>query len=223
MNRRLPYAGMQHHVLGNFSGELRTYESDQHDQVVPCVCQPCNGGWMSNLETRSAPILTKIALGRSERLPDRAHLLVALWVVKTMMVKQFQHPQPESLLLPPKQYAHVYRVLEPPPMTRVFQIFDDLAFPSLLGGAVHADGEILRGGQIAVNVGYAIVPLTQWQGRISKGHLQLFVVSIPDHPATIDDLPGQLENNREAPLQIWPLQTGSRQIRVRNQRAVPPR
>jgi len=224
MNRRIPFADMQQHLLGNFSGDFQTYASDQHDQLVPCVCQPCNGGWMSNLETRSAPFLTEVALGTSEPLPERAHLLVALWAVKTLMVKPYQQPRPEALLIPARQYQHVYQFLEPPPATLVFQAFDELSLPRPGGGsAIPLDGLILRGGKETVNVGYAIVPLIQWQGRISKGRLQLFVVSLPDYPGTSEDLPGELENYREPPMQIWPLKTNSRQIRVRHPRAAPSR
>ncbi len=50
------------------------------------VCSACNEGWMSDLETAIAPLLTPLIVGQETTLDQPQELLVATWAVKTAMV-----------------------------------------------------------------------------------------------------------------------------------------
>ena len=51
------------------------------------LCHGCNTGWMAGLESRAAPLLTPMILGRRRRPLDLAQqLIVATWATKTAMV-----------------------------------------------------------------------------------------------------------------------------------------
>ena len=219
MNRRLPIGGVSQHFVGATPGPMETHRSDKHDQVVPCVCGPCNHGWMSNLETTIAPFLTQVATGIEQHVPERAYLTTALWAVKSVLVKQYQAPQPDPLLIPPEQYAYVYRFLQPPPNTVVYQGFGPLIFPLPGLGDVAVDGVILTGREGEVKVGDATLTLTGWQGWVGKGQFHCVVASVPRHPQDpTGHAPAQIVDGGSNLVKIWPLETKEGQIRVRHPR-----
>jgi hypothetical protein len=50
------------------------------------VCDACNKGWMSDLESVICPLLTPLILGKETTLDHPQQLLTAQWAVKTAMV-----------------------------------------------------------------------------------------------------------------------------------------
>lgn len=67
---------------------LREWEQQTHfiELVARCVCEECNTGWMSALESLAAPVLTPLIEGDAVTLQSRDQELVALWAMKTAMV-----------------------------------------------------------------------------------------------------------------------------------------
>jgi hypothetical protein len=219
MNRRLPMSGKQRHFIGAIPGVVRSYESDQHDQTVPCVDGRCNNGWMSNLEDRFAPFLSAVATELAAQFPDRAHLLAALWAVTRAMVQQYQEESSDPALIPPEQYAHVYRTLRPPPATYVYRMSKRLAFRVQGHGVQAMDGVTLSKFITVLDVSNASVAVELgWQARVSKGAVHLGIASLCRLPTATDQLARQVFQDDEPIVQIWPLQTRVNQIRVRHPR-----
>lgn len=56
------------------------------------VCQPCNDGWLSQLETRVRPTLTPLITGERRNLIGNEQALLATWAAKTAMVAEYFRP-----------------------------------------------------------------------------------------------------------------------------------
>lgn len=55
--------------------------------LVNCVCQPCNNGWMSDLENESKPFIYPMLHGSGITLSPAAQKLLTRWaVLKTMVI-----------------------------------------------------------------------------------------------------------------------------------------
>lgn len=54
-----------------------------------CVCEQCNGGWMSLLETRSKPILEPMIHDSPCVLDYSKQSTVSLWTIRTSMVFEY--------------------------------------------------------------------------------------------------------------------------------------
>jgi hypothetical protein len=57
--------------------------------TVRQVCEPCNNGWMHELEDASKAILARMILGGSRDLRYWRQVMVAAWAIKTAMVLDF--------------------------------------------------------------------------------------------------------------------------------------
>jgi hypothetical protein len=44
---------------------------DIHDWKVKCVCEPCNNGWMRELEEKVRPLITPLIQGKEHTLGAR--------------------------------------------------------------------------------------------------------------------------------------------------------
>lgn len=87
------------------------------------MCQPCNTGWMADLEERSIPILERMMLGGRRTMFPMAQRIVAAWAVKTArMLREatFDHSHDAYSIFPPAHTAHLYTHLEPSPRVRVW-------------------------------------------------------------------------------------------------------
>jgi hypothetical protein len=217
MDTRLPFQRPQYHHVGGPARVTRRITS-KHDEKIPCVCGVCNHGWMSDLESRAAKHLTKLALRSSDPLPENAHLIVALWAVKTIMVAQYQEGGPDSPLIPPEQYMYVYQNLIPPPSTVVVLGRGRFPFPTPGLGWVPSDGVFFGGGPLNPEVGTSP---TYWQGVVSKG--EFFCVVLDNKPVENLLRRPRNEDGEPRPQIIWPLQTKVSQIRVRHSRPRRPR
>jgi hypothetical protein len=151
-------------------------------------------------------------------------LLIGLWVVKTVMVKQFQEPQPDPLLIPLDQYAHVHHFLEPPPRAVVFQGFGTFAFPLPGLGTVAINGCVLSTVPAEAAIGDATASPPIWHGIVSKDKFHAATLGISGDEGSLDDLPSDaIDNGGEPMLKLWPLETNESQIRVRHPRPRNPR
>lgn len=52
---------------------------------VRCVCEKCNGGWMSDLERQVKPIIESILEDSIKTIDVSSQTLIALWAIKTAM------------------------------------------------------------------------------------------------------------------------------------------
>jgi hypothetical protein len=86
------------------------------------VCQSCNGGWMSRLETAVKPLLRRLSatsypLGVTTLSVDEA-AIVALWSTKTSWVRELLDPGLRTPSPDMRRYAMDYQL--PPSFTRVW-------------------------------------------------------------------------------------------------------
>ncbi len=73
---------------------------------VPYVCAQCNHGWMSRLETWTAPHLTPLILGEASTITPEGARLMAMWTLKTAITCQERHPPGP---IPHAFYDHLFR------------------------------------------------------------------------------------------------------------------
>lgn len=62
-------------------------------QTLRCVCSGCNNGWMSNLQTASKGVLTRLITGKWKRLSPDECMQLAKWVTMFVMVSELSHPK----------------------------------------------------------------------------------------------------------------------------------
>ncbi len=75
-------------------GSSRPYQSDSIEVVLNRVCEACNGGWMSDLESAAKPVVWRMIQGEAVTLSEADQRVVASWGCKTAMV--FEHTLPVS-------------------------------------------------------------------------------------------------------------------------------
>jgi hypothetical protein len=78
------------------------------DRKVKVVCQDCNGGWMSDLEVASKPVLVSMIRGEQTEPVDQT--LLSFWAAKTAMMLQFMYSE-ELHGIPVAHYQHVYELV----------------------------------------------------------------------------------------------------------------
>ncbi len=90
-----------------------------HPAKTRKVCEQCNTGWMSQLESEVKPVLTPLILGQTCQLSAADQELIATWAIKTAITMQHTVPGEEGF--PPKA-AHTWLRTKrtPPPRYRVF-------------------------------------------------------------------------------------------------------
>ncbi|MFL6688584.1 MAG: hypothetical protein ACJ8IR_00110 [Alphaproteobacteria bacterium] len=61
-------------------------KGDIHDWQVKCVCEPCNNGWMRELENKVRPIIAPLIQGQPTILRMQDRRVIAGWaILKTMI------------------------------------------------------------------------------------------------------------------------------------------
>ena len=88
------------------------------DATVRRVCEACNSGWLSRLETSSEPILRGLISGQETTLQPTEQRVLSLWGVKTcFMLQLYQHSTEK--IAPLAHYIDLHRERQPQPGTRV--------------------------------------------------------------------------------------------------------
>ena len=70
-----------------------TYAVNQPEILIKKVCETCNNGWMSRLESRSKPVIERLWRERSCELDIHDCRTLALWSCKTAMMFEASRPQ----------------------------------------------------------------------------------------------------------------------------------
>lgn len=68
------------------SGVVREWSAYGTDIKAQVVCEPCNNGWLSELENSLIPILTPLIEGKSRTLPTLECRLLTRWFLKTVLM-----------------------------------------------------------------------------------------------------------------------------------------
>ena len=167
------------------------------DVTTDAVCRQCNGGWMSDLETRASQLLPSMIAGERRGLTPDDHAFLAVWATKTVMTWQTTNQQARPI--PLADYRWLRTQLTPPPLTLVqLGQFVGTAFPYF----GYCQAHLWRGGAPDVPE-HATSDLTPHAHReaLTIGPLLFEVFGSCDGiPVThrFPDLPGDVM------LDIWP-------------------
>lgn len=66
--------------------KVNVWHVHQPELTVRCVCQSCNNGWMSELESQTKNFLQPLLMGENRVLDISGQTTIALWSLKTAMV-----------------------------------------------------------------------------------------------------------------------------------------
>lgn len=98
--------------------EFRGQRVPVTDVTVRVACAACNGGWMSQLEGRSKPLLTSLTAGAPVQLDTVALGTLAAWAFKTAAMFQFHDAKTRTIAL--DELAQFRAQGVPIGLTRVF-------------------------------------------------------------------------------------------------------
>lgn len=141
---------------------------------VRCVCRSCNGGWLSDLETKVRQLLSAMIQGKAQTLPATECVTLATWATKTTMMVEFTDL--DSHAYRPGDRSWVRERHQPPMGTTVW------ASPLLLSDewGLRAEHSGLLIGDQATDIS---LPCDIQQTTIGLGQL-LFVVAHAPPPRT---------------------------------------
>lgn len=89
-------------------GQDVSFRGTPFQRKVKTVCGDCNNGWMSALEGRMKPFLSRMIVGETTRLRSNAQKTVAFWCVKTAFVLQYMNPG--TNVVPQGHYSELYKL-----------------------------------------------------------------------------------------------------------------
>jgi hypothetical protein len=113
------YSPQTHHLVADPDTPL-TRQGTSKKRVtltVNRVCEACNSGWMSDLETAARRIMVRPVEGRPSILDPVAQRTMATWAVKTAMAWSLCYGG--SYPVPTEHYRWMRDNVEPPPNTMV--------------------------------------------------------------------------------------------------------
>lgn len=84
-----------------------------HTILQGAVCESCNNGWMSDLETQAKPIVTKMCSGEALDLTQADCNLLSAWIFKTLTLWHVTSNYRE--LVPLRDFQFLYQNGAPPP------------------------------------------------------------------------------------------------------------
>jgi hypothetical protein len=106
-------------VRGNHRRRLkgRSFLASTPETTTKVVCKKCNGGWMSDLETKASTLLSPMIEGEDYLLSTDDQVFMAEWTMKTVMM--WQTINPEAQVIPPSDYNDFCESQKPPPLTKI--------------------------------------------------------------------------------------------------------
>jgi hypothetical protein len=128
-NAALELISTDYHGIAGASGNASAakHRGRSFDLTVKAVCQRCNNGWMSDLESEVKSIITPMLEGypwKTHGELNRVHLsladqrIIAAWVVKTVLMWHLASRTPADL--PHEYFAALRETGQPPPGCRVW-------------------------------------------------------------------------------------------------------
>jgi hypothetical protein len=162
--------------------------------TVRDVCEVCNTGWMSELESAAKPVLGPLIRGETQRLGFWRQMLAATWATKTAMVLEQLVPLERGI---PLDYVHGLRAYQCPPLLR-----QQVWIGRYSGDQPHAFGHAAgRGGERTVEEpnprdGYI------YNATLTAGQLAFHIFGHTFKPRLVQRLPEYFVPRL---VQIWPL------------------
>src|SRR5437667_2935656 len=108
----------QTRIADDFVPESRGRRKTVSGNTVGLVCDDCNNGWMSRLESAAKPLIGPMMQGCGSVLDEAAQRVIATWVVKTYLVLTASNQKRDLLGLTPI-YRYMYEQVSPMPKHHV--------------------------------------------------------------------------------------------------------
>jgi hypothetical protein len=155
------------------------------DFKTKAICRNCNVGWMKNLEDSAKPYLTSMIQGRGRNLYEIGKLIIAYWVLKTiMMIDLAQEDRYQSI--PLEDYLELFKAKGVLPNTYIW-----------LAANSFGEGALARIRRLNLNetdkIGYG--------ATINIGHFVAHLVRVPIEDGKTLEIGGPLMN---ALVPHWP-------------------
>jgi hypothetical protein len=83
------------------------------------VCQKCNNGWLSDLETAAAPLLEGLVCGEPSVLSTKQQMLLATWSYKMVLLLQLIRPK-DIRSIPQGRFHQFFSLRRPPSDARLW-------------------------------------------------------------------------------------------------------
>jgi len=120
MHQYIPLTKQGHHSLfenirvAGTQVRTRKHPGDPKSKTIGCVCRPCNNGWMSEIQNKTKPILSRLIQGESISLDKKSQQLLATWLtMATMVSEQFNFVEP--MIAIPRSQVAAFRESQRPP------------------------------------------------------------------------------------------------------------
>ena len=102
------------HIVSSPTGEVKATWTDKDLAVISKqICNPCNTGWMNDLENAARPYLVTLMKGRGRTLYREAQTVLGAWAVKTALALQLAIP--DAVRIPAEHYRAIYELKTKPP------------------------------------------------------------------------------------------------------------
>lgn len=98
--------------------DFRIRGGDPQSRTVRCVCRSCNSGWMSELQNRVKPTVSRLVRGECFRLDESSKNELAAWVATAVMVSEYDDP--ETVAISEVDRAWLYASHRAPPDWRIW-------------------------------------------------------------------------------------------------------
>jgi hypothetical protein len=126
LNDELPALEETTFTLERVGKETRVWRGKPASATVAVVCKSCNNGWMSDLESASAPLLIPLIRGRTPHLDPQAQRAISGWAFKTAVMLDQLNP---TMAFRGEHLDHLRAHLEPHPTVHVFAAACDAKRP----------------------------------------------------------------------------------------------
>jgi hypothetical protein len=182
---------------GNETG-AREWESDGPSLTTASVCQQCNNGWLSELESAASPLVGPLLLGEPKDLTAEQQTVVAHWSYKTVLLLQMIRAKKDRPI-PPRRFREVFELGRPPADVRIW-----LGLPSG-NNAMHEastainlanDRHAVPGFFTALAIGRLLILCA---GRLQSGREQLRIGHDTDPRIAVEIWPASLRAKRWPP------------------------
>ena len=122
LRKHLPYPGVSDRTAARMarvpgSAMRRAVDVRQwkaKERKLPLLCLSCNNHWLSDIESRTSPILAPLIRGEPAALTERDQARLALWAVKTTVLLQFTMA-PDQQGVPQAHFDYLYQRRAIPP------------------------------------------------------------------------------------------------------------
>jgi hypothetical protein len=187
----------------------REWDSDGPDLKTNSVCERCNNGWLSDLETTASGLVGPLVLGDPTTLDAAGQRTIATWGYKTALLMQMLRPE-GSRVVPTARFEELHGLGRPPSDARIWLAHrrggnvmqETFSAIRITGGGVRVPGffSVLAFGRMIILVA----------ARLAPGPERMRIGSDVDPQITVQIWPGSVRGA------TWPPPTPLTDLKARS-------